>query len=308
MGLGQRGAFALRAEIKMRSAVFEIEIESEFLRHDLEVIHVHLRRELLAGVRTNGLRTFGARFAINGDPELGGPLDDVEEFPERNPDQEQDDRDRVGHRHERIVLAVHEVVVPRQPEPGDGNRQQQDQREPVAFERLERDLAEVGQPAPHEDQHPGDHHPRAPIEDVEGVVGDEAVERKLHDLEPEDEHFVGVDAALFQPEVNPPEGQRDRDGKRDHAAPRHEEVAPEPAPPAMRDEALEWEVRDEMLHQLPAVGEGLAAEKQLKRAFEKAPSRRPLKPHDIAIDNRKCREQRADKIRHQRRIEVLQIA
>ena len=78
--------------------------------------------------------------------------------------------------------------------------------------------------------------------------------------------------------------------------------------PAMRDEALEWEVSDEMLHQFPAVGEGLAAEKQLKRAFEEAPGRRPLKPHDVAINNRESREQRAEKIRHQRGVEVLQIA
>ena len=83
---------------------------------------------------------------------------------------------------------------------------------------------------------------------MEGVVGDKAVKRKLHDFEPEDERLVGADATLFQPEVNPPEGQWDRDRERDHAAPRHEEVTPEPAPPAMRDEALEWEVSDEMLH------------------------------------------------------------
>jgi hypothetical protein len=66
-------------------------------------------------------------------------------------------------------------------------------------------------------------------------------------------------------------------------------------------------VRDEMFHQLPAVGEGLAAEEQLERAFEKAPCRRPLKPHDVTVNNRERREQRADEIRHQRCVKVLQV-
>ena len=56
MGFRECRTFALRAEIKMRAAVLEIEIESELLGHDLEVIHLHLRRELLAGMRTPALR------------------------------------------------------------------------------------------------------------------------------------------------------------------------------------------------------------------------------------------------------------
>jgi hypothetical protein len=108
--------------------------------------------------------------------------------------------------------------------------------------------------------------------------------------------------------MNPSEGQWDGDSERDHAAPRHQEVAPEPARPATRDEALEWEVSDEMLHQFPKVGKGLAAKKELKRASKESPSRRALKPHDVSINDREGRKECAEKVGHQRRVEILQMA
>jgi hypothetical protein len=125
---------------------------------------------------------------------------------------------------------------------------------------------------------------------VEDVVGDEAVEWKLHDFETERVRLIGADAPLFQPEVNPTERQRDGDRKSNHAAPRHQKMAPEPATPAMRDKALKREVRDEMFQQLPAVGEHLAAKEQLERTFEIALGRRPLEPDDVAINDCECGE------------------
>ena len=80
----------------------------------------------------------------------------------------------------------------------------------------------------------------------------------------EDERLVGIDAALLQPEMNPSEGQRDRDRERDHATPRHQKVAPESTGTSMGNETLEGEVRDEMFEEFPAVGKELSAKEQLE--------------------------------------------
>jgi hypothetical protein len=52
--LRQRGALALWAQVKMRAALLQIEVEAEFFgHHHLEIFDLHLRRELLPGMRTD---------------------------------------------------------------------------------------------------------------------------------------------------------------------------------------------------------------------------------------------------------------
>ena len=83
---GQRCALALRAlsqdAIRRPS---QIEVEAEFFGHHLEIVDLHLRSELLPGMRTNSLRPLSTCLAIDGDAKLRRPLDNVKELPEGHP-------------------------------------------------------------------------------------------------------------------------------------------------------------------------------------------------------------------------------
>ena len=88
------------------------------------------------------------------------------------------------------------------------------------------------------------------------ISASHGVERKLHDLEAEGEDFVGVNAARLESEMNPAKNERERDGKREETAPRHEHVPVTARLAPVADEFLAEELDDEMPHQLPAVGNG----------------------------------------------------
>jgi len=98
-------------------------IETQFSRDSSDIIQVHLRIELLRGVRTNRLPTFRTGAAIEGDPKLRRALDDVVELPERQPEQEQNDGDGP----ELMRFSLLELVVEADAKTGQRNRQQQQQ-------------------------------------------------------------------------------------------------------------------------------------------------------------------------------------
>ena len=65
----------------MRAALFQIEVEAKFFGHHLEIVNLHLRRELLPGMRTDSLRPLSTCLAIDGYAELRRPLDNMKELP-----------------------------------------------------------------------------------------------------------------------------------------------------------------------------------------------------------------------------------
>jgi len=61
----------------------------------LEIVDVHARRERFAASRAAGRLARRAGLAIEGDAELRGPLEDVEELAKRQVEQREDHRDGV---------------------------------------------------------------------------------------------------------------------------------------------------------------------------------------------------------------------
>ena len=86
MSFGQQGALSTWAVIKVGSAVLARVVEAELLGHRFEIIHMHLRIELLSAMRTNCRSTFLACLPINRDPKLGRALDDVIKLSKRHPE------------------------------------------------------------------------------------------------------------------------------------------------------------------------------------------------------------------------------
>ena len=92
MRLRDDGSFTLRAQVKMRFSLTEIEIKPELLGHHLEIINVHFAGKLCTGMRTDRLLSSGAANSVQIHPQLKRALNDVKKFPERDPDQKQDNR------------------------------------------------------------------------------------------------------------------------------------------------------------------------------------------------------------------------
>src|SRR5262249_47053395 len=77
------------------------------LRLDLnQVLHVGGCGERLVAARAPGRRLLRADVAVELDRELGRPLEDVEELAERQPEQGEDDRDRVQERQELVPVPL----------------------------------------------------------------------------------------------------------------------------------------------------------------------------------------------------------
>ena len=96
-----------------------------------------LRRERLAAAAACGLLALRADVPVELDAELGRPLEDVEELAERQPQQREDHRDRVQDGQELVAVALHPGVADRQQQPGDADREEQEQRQEVLLEVLQ---------------------------------------------------------------------------------------------------------------------------------------------------------------------------
>ena len=203
-------------------------------------------------MRTNRLRTFRARLAIDGDAELRRALNDVVKLSERHPEQEQDHGDGVGDRHELMRFALHEFVVEADAQSGQRDRQQQQQRQPVALESLDGNLPGVCQPAAHHDHHARDDENGRPVQRVENDLRQHGVKRKLHDFEAEGENLVGVDAARLQSEMNPAKNKWKRHRKGEQAAPRHQHVPVTTRLAPVADEFLPEELDNEVASPTPS--------------------------------------------------------
>src|SRR5215212_8960836 len=90
-------ATALRADllVVLRPVTLHLIAEPELLLDRRQITHHHGRRERLAAADTVGLLALGADVLVETHAKLRWPLEDVEELPERQPEQCEDDRDRV---------------------------------------------------------------------------------------------------------------------------------------------------------------------------------------------------------------------
>src|SRR5438270_10778613 len=89
-------AFAGRAQVlpvsgRPRHAV----LKSQLRKNGPQILHVHLGGVALAAAYAVRARVFRARILVELDAQLGGPLKDVEEFPEWQKEQRRDYRNGV---------------------------------------------------------------------------------------------------------------------------------------------------------------------------------------------------------------------
>src|SRR5262249_43522938 len=101
-----------------------------------QIFDVDLRRERLVAAGAGRLLALLADIGVELDRELGGPLEDVEELAERQPQQGEDDRNRVRDGQELVGVALQPGVADRQQQPRDADREQQEQRQQVLLKIL----------------------------------------------------------------------------------------------------------------------------------------------------------------------------
>ena len=193
-----------------------------------------------------GLLALPADVLVELDAELGRPLEDVEELAERQPQQREDHRDRVQDRQELVGVPLHPGVADRQHQPGDADREQQEQRQEVLLEVLQarrppwsrsRRCSASSTPAiTRNDDQTRPWKMRWPTSESW---------RKSNSREAEDEDPVAGQVAGHGLEVDPAEHEREGDRRGEDAAP-HDEQVGQPArlaPPP--DELVQGEQPDE---------------------------------------------------------------
>ena len=171
---------------------------------------------------------------VEADAELRRPLEDVEELAERQPEQREDHRDRVQDREEVVGVALHPGVAGREHQPGDADREEQDQRQEVFAEaaaraaapwsRMRRRIASITPAITRNDAQTRPWKMRKPTSES---IGNANVGK------PKTNDPVAVEVARHRLEVDPAEHEREGDRDREDAAP-HDQQVGEPAQPAAR--------------------------------------------------------------------------
>ncbi len=128
----------------------------------------------------------GAGVLVEADAELRRPLEDVEQLAERQIQQREDDRHRVEDGEEVVGVALHPGVAGREHQSGDADGEQQDERQDVFAELLQRHGAVIDHPPAKREHDAGDHQERRPDESMEDHEGDERLDVKV--LHRETEH------------------------------------------------------------------------------------------------------------------------
>ena len=107
-------------------------------------------------LHSGGLAGF-SRGLVELHAELGGPLEDVEELPERKIEQRGDHRDGVQDRQKAVEVAAQPFLRNRERQPGHRNREQQDDRQEIQRELLHGLRAPVAQAPPQRKRDAGEH-------------------------------------------------------------------------------------------------------------------------------------------------------
>ena len=123
-------------------------VEADLRQHGAQVVDVHSARRTARRSARSGAGVFEPGLLVEFDAELGRPLEDVEELAERQEQQRGDHRDRVQNRQEAVRRTAQPFLRYGQRQAGDGNREEQDDRQEVHAELLQRAGALVRHPAP----------------------------------------------------------------------------------------------------------------------------------------------------------------
>ena len=234
----------------------EAVVEAELVEHDFEVIDVHLAGEVFAAGAAVGARALLTGFFVEAHHQRAGALEDVEELAERNVEQQRDDADHVDHGPQPVAAAGEEFVAHGQREAGDGDGEDEDQREDVLDKGLRCALTGVGDAPPGREHQADEHDDGGEVQQVEHHERLRAVDAKLVHGEAEGFHLIDFRVVGEGFEMHPAEHERERDGEREGGAAGQAHVHDPAQRAAARDEALGDELGGE------GVAEGAGAEGQ----------------------------------------------
>src|SRR5436853_6587162 len=163
----QHGAPAAGANplIVFCAALDLVAITECFLYAD-QIFSVLTRGERRAATPTKGGSFTLSDVFIEADAELRGPLKDVKELSEREPQQREDHGHRMQDREKIVRIAFHPGVACGQHQPGHAHREQKDERQEVFAKLLQSGRPVIAHSPSQGKHHPGDHKKRGPYQSV----------------------------------------------------------------------------------------------------------------------------------------------
>ncbi len=122
----------LRARVLVvPDAVGSVVVETELRQDRLQVSDLLRARKLVTATSADSSRAFGVGPLVVRDAKVPGPLEDVEQLPERDVPQPKDHRQRMQRVQRRIETPLEPDTRHREEQPGDRHREQPGQGEEV---------------------------------------------------------------------------------------------------------------------------------------------------------------------------------
>src|SRR5262245_43114656 len=274
-----------------------------------QVLGVHARRERRAAAPAERRLLGSADRLVEPHTDLCRALEHVEELSERQPEERRDHADRVQDGDELEGIAAQPGVARRQHQTGEAHREEQDQRQEVLAEELQRGGALLAHAPSHGEHHPGDDEEGRPHETVKGQERDPRVDGEGEGREPEHERPVAPEIARDALEVEPAEDERERDGHRDETAPHDEQMRHAAEPAAGEDEPVGHEVARQVAHPIDGVTAApSSSQERLPAAAPQHRRRRALQPHGVAVREPEGSEQDGGGVSRESGVEVCEAA
>jgi hypothetical protein len=175
----QRDALAGGAKpLPASGRTFDSVIESQLREHAPQIVNLHLRSEARAAACAVRPFVLVPRVLVQLHAELCRTLEDVEELPERQIEQRPDDGNRMEDGQEAVKRPAQPQRRRGQGEPGYRDGVEQDERQEVRRELLQRQRAAVAQPPPHGERDAGQHEHGREIQPVEQHPGNDGADPK----------------------------------------------------------------------------------------------------------------------------------
>src|SRR5690606_20898408 len=249
--------------IEVVATILPCKIKTKFPGHDFKIVYMNFCSKRFSRMRADRLLAFGPLHSVYVGAKLGGTLKNMKELSERKPHQPKYNGNRMGNRHELVCPPFKERVVIRNPQSCHGDRDQQDQRQPVALKRLRRDEAAMRQPAPQHNYRTDDDQPGAPYEHVKNDECHWRPQVKARHGKTESIRDVAGIRTFRKGKMNPTESKRNGYRKGQQASCRQGEVTNPSCPAAGIDKTLEEDVAKKKKQRPSQVWKKISAEQEL---------------------------------------------
>ena len=240
--------------------------------------------------------------------QLGGALEDVKELPEGQIQKRRNYGDGMQDGEKLVGRAAQPLRRHRERQAGNGYRKQEDDREKVHGEGLHRLRALLAHPPPQRQANAGQHQKRRNVQAVKDHAGDPRAQREGHDGKAENISDIRHRVFGQRPEMNPSEDERKGDGRGQQTSPEQTLVHPPAQNGPVANKRLRGNVRDRDGAQATQASENSLPVEELPASLPVRLRRRLLQPHVVVIGDSPGGKDRCERVDHQRRIEVLQVA